>query len=260
MQNNHYCWDRSVGLQSAVKTLSHGFKNVCVCVCVSVCVFCFFLKSSIFRVVWNVRFSSNFTSIRTNNFKRMYGETKLPMPALATAARDSSEGKLLQNLIFWSGFFILPLLMLTLEVKVYLKDHILHYEIWRKSYGSNCTKFWVFWQKWLIIFDKYIDAILEDIQCPMSKIVDDSLAYTCKYINLKTDFWTLAAPNKIYTDVIGIVVTPDLKKTLLILKKKPDILSDYCHTNVSIWSIELRFQRPFSEQTWDSTNYRTCEE
>ena len=32
-------------------------------------------------------------------------------------------------------------------------------EIWTKSYGPNCTKYWAFWQK--IVF--VLNAILEDV-------------------------------------------------------------------------------------------------
>ena len=35
--------------------------------------------------------------------------------------------------------------------------------IWTKSYGSNYTKFWAFWQKMLNHFWQSVDAILEDV-------------------------------------------------------------------------------------------------
>ena len=39
-------------------------------------------------------------------------------------------------------------------------------EIRTKSYGPNYTKFWAFWQEngfFITIFDKRVDAILEDV-------------------------------------------------------------------------------------------------
>ena len=39
-------------------------------------------------------------------------------------------------------------------------------EIWTKSYGSNYTKFWAFWQKigvFVTIFWQRVDALLADV-------------------------------------------------------------------------------------------------
>ena len=39
-------------------------------------------------------------------------------------------------------------------------------EIWTKSYGSNYTKFWAFWQKGRVFYNHFwqrVDAILEDV-------------------------------------------------------------------------------------------------
>ena len=60
-------------------------------------------KSSKFRVVWTVRFCSNFTSIWYKHFLRnVRGETLagLPMSALATVAQKSFKGVLHLGALF----------------------------------------------------------------------------------------------------------------------------------------------------------------
>ena len=72
----------------------------------------------------------------------------IPKSALATVARKSFNGKFTAKIDIPVGHFILPLLVLI--------------EIWKKSYGQNYTKFWVFFlQK--NHFWQSIDAILEDV-------------------------------------------------------------------------------------------------
>ena len=97
--------------------------------CVCVCVFFFFLSFFFFlnpgcllkrpklRVVWTVRFCSNFIS-RWSKYlsNNVWRDFRLPMSALATVAGKSFNGKFTPKIDIPLGYFILPLLMLTLEV------------------------------------------------------------------------------------------------------------------------------------------------
>ena len=73
-------------------------------------------KSSKFRVVWTIRLCSNFTSICTFLWN-VWRDFRLPMSAIATVARKSFNGKFTAKIDFPIGHFMLPLLMLTLEVQ-----------------------------------------------------------------------------------------------------------------------------------------------
>ena len=74
-------------------------------------------NSSKFRVVWTIRFSSNFTSMWHKHFLRnVWRDFKLSMSALATVAGKSFNNKFTAKIDFPIGHFILPFLMLTLEV------------------------------------------------------------------------------------------------------------------------------------------------
>ena len=77
----------------------------------------FLLKSSKFRIVWTIQFCSNFTSMWSKYLSNnVWRDLRLPMSALATVAGESFDGKFTAKIDFPTGYFILPLLMLTLEV------------------------------------------------------------------------------------------------------------------------------------------------
>ena len=78
----------------------------------------FLSKSWKFRVIWTIRFCSNFTSMWSKYLpNNVWRDFKLPISALAMVARKSFNGKFTTKIDFPFGYFILPLLMLTLEVK-----------------------------------------------------------------------------------------------------------------------------------------------
>ena len=77
----------------------------------------FLSKSSKFPTVWTLRFCSNFTNMWYKHFLRnLWRDFRLPMSALATVSGKSFNGKLTAKIDFPIGYFMLPLLMLTLEV------------------------------------------------------------------------------------------------------------------------------------------------
>ena len=77
----------------------------------------FLPKSSTFRVVWTIQLCSNFTSMWYKHFSRnVCRDFRLPMSALASVARKSFNGKFAATIGFPIGHFMLPLLMLKLEV------------------------------------------------------------------------------------------------------------------------------------------------
>ena len=92
-------------------------------------------KNSKFCIFRTIRFCSNFTSMLSkyvsNNVWRAF---QLPMSALATVARKSFKGKFTAKIDFPIGHFMLPLLMLTLEVKS-LSIHYL-ISIWTTSWWN----------------------------------------------------------------------------------------------------------------------------
>ena len=78
----------------------------------------FLSKSSKFRVVWTIRFCSNLISMWYKHFlffflRNVWRNLRLPMSALAAAARKSFNSKFTAKIDFPIGHFILPLLMLT---------------------------------------------------------------------------------------------------------------------------------------------------
>ena len=79
--------------------------------------FVFLPKSSKFRVVWPIRFCSNLTIMWYKPFLRnVLRDFSLPIAILATVVRKNFDGKFTAKIDFMIGHFMLPLLMLTLEV------------------------------------------------------------------------------------------------------------------------------------------------
>ena len=77
----------------------------------------FLSKSKRFHVVWTIQFCSNFTRMWSKYLSNnVWRDFRLPMSALATVAGRSFNGKFTAKIDFPLGYFILPLLMLTLEV------------------------------------------------------------------------------------------------------------------------------------------------
>ena len=77
----------------------------------------FLSKSPKFRAVLTIRFCSNFTSMRYKHILRnVYRDFWFPMPALATVAGKSFNGKFTAKIDFPIEYLILPLSMLTLGV------------------------------------------------------------------------------------------------------------------------------------------------
>ena len=77
----------------------------------------FLSKSSTFRVVWTIQLCSNFTGMWYKHFSRnVWRDFRLSMSALASVARKSFNGKFTAKIGFPIGHFMLPLLMLKLEV------------------------------------------------------------------------------------------------------------------------------------------------
>ena len=77
----------------------------------------FFSKSSKFRIVWTIQFCLNISSMWSKYLSNyVWRDFRLPMSALATVAGNSFNGKFTAKIDFPIGCFILPLLMLTLEV------------------------------------------------------------------------------------------------------------------------------------------------
>ena len=67
----------------------------------------FLSKSSKFRVVWTIRFCSNFTSMWCKHFLRntsIWRDFRLSMSALATVARRSFNGKFIAKIDFPIGY------------------------------------------------------------------------------------------------------------------------------------------------------------
>ena len=70
---------------------------------------CFLSKSLKFRVVWTIRFCSNFTSIWYKHFLRnVWRDFRLPVSALVTVARKSFKGKFTAKIDFPIEHFMLP--------------------------------------------------------------------------------------------------------------------------------------------------------
>ena len=109
-------------------------------------------KSSKFRLVWTIRFCSNFASIWYKHFfKGMYGKDfRLPMSALATVARRVLMENLLQKLISDRAFYatiadvdIGSLKSLHTLFDKYLNHMLVKFEQ-NRTYGLNHTKFCAF--------------------------------------------------------------------------------------------------------------------
>ena len=88
----------------------------------------------------------------------MYWETLLPMSALATIARKIFNGKFTAKIDFPIGYFILPLLIQTLKVKIFSIHYLI--SIWttlwwnlNKIVWSEPYKILCFLTKLLTIFD-----------------------------------------------------------------------------------------------------------
>ena len=128
----------------------------------------FLTKTSKFRVVWTIQFCSNCTSMWSKYLSNnVWRDFRLPMSALATVlVRKSFNGKFTAKIDFPIGYFILPLLMLTLEVwnlkslhtlfDRYL-DHMLvkfeqNHMVW------TIQNFELFDKKRLTIFDKVLTS------------------------------------------------------------------------------------------------------
>ena len=78
----------------------------------------FLSKNSKFCIFRTIRFCSNFTSMWSKYVSNnVWRDFQLPMSALATVARKSFNVKFTAKIDFPIGHFMLPLLMLTLEVK-----------------------------------------------------------------------------------------------------------------------------------------------
>ena len=74
-------------------------------------------ESSKFRVVGTTQFCSNFTRMWSKYISNnAWRDFRLPMSALITVAGKSFYGKFNAKIDFPLGYFIEPLLMLTLEV------------------------------------------------------------------------------------------------------------------------------------------------
>ena len=74
-------------------------------------------KSSKFCVVWPIWFCPNFTSMWYKHVLRnVWRDFRLPMSALATVAGKSFNGKFTAKIDFPIGYFMLPVLMPTVEV------------------------------------------------------------------------------------------------------------------------------------------------
>ena len=136
----------------------------------------FLSKSSKFHVFWTIQFCSNFTRMWYKHFLRnVWRDFRLPISVLATKAWKSFNGKSTAKNDFLIGYFMLPLLMLTLEGQKSLHtlfekylDHMLvkfeqNHMVRTNSYDPNFTKFWAFWQKVVNHFWQSVDAILEDV-------------------------------------------------------------------------------------------------
>ena len=77
----------------------------------------FLSKSSKFRMISTIRFCSNFTSMwYKHSLRNVWRDFKVLMSALATVAGKSFNGKLTAKIDFPIGYFMLPLLVLTLKV------------------------------------------------------------------------------------------------------------------------------------------------
>ena len=76
----------------------------------------FFVKSSKFCILRTIRFCSNFTSMWSKYLSNnVWRDFRLPMSPLATVAGKSFNSKLTAKIDFLLGYFIVQLLMLTLE-------------------------------------------------------------------------------------------------------------------------------------------------
>ena len=79
--------------------------------------FLFLSESSKFRVVWILRFCSNFTCRWCkHSLRNVWKDFRLSMLSLTTVAGKSSNGKFTAKIDFPVRYFMLPLLMLILEV------------------------------------------------------------------------------------------------------------------------------------------------
>ena len=145
----------------------------------------FVKKPSKCRVVWTIPVCSNFTNMWSKYLSNnVWRDLRLSMTALATVGGKSFNGYFTAKIAFPIGYFILPLLMSTLEVW----SPTIHYliSIWttcwwnlNKIVWSELCKSLTFWHKMVDHFWQSIDTILEDISVTL-------LLVWCKIINLKT--------------------------------------------------------------------------
>ena len=130
-------WESIVKYQTVVSAPKTSSKNGVKALSKMVLKNGFLLKSSRFRVVLTIQFCSNFTSMWSKYVSNnVWRDFTLPMSPLATVAGKTFNGKFTAKIDFPLGYFILPLLMLTIGSLKSLHtlfdkylDHTLHGEI-----------------------------------------------------------------------------------------------------------------------------------
>ena len=112
----------------------------------------FLSKSSKSRVVWTIRFCSNFTNVWSKYLISCMERLLASNVSISNGSTKCQIGKsfFAVNLPLKLFPAVLPLLLLTLEVQSFSIHSLKSVcttcssEIWTNSYGPNCTKFWAF--------------------------------------------------------------------------------------------------------------------
>ena len=132
------------------------FKNTFFCFVL----FCFFKKLKI-SCSLDIQFCSNFTRMWSKYLSNnVWRDFRLPMSALATVAEKSFNGKFTAKIDFPLEYYILPLLLLILEVlsrtlfDKYLDHMLVKFE--QKHTVQTLQNFELFDKKWLNTFDKVL--------------------------------------------------------------------------------------------------------
>ena len=195
-------------------------KNGC-SFCFVFCVFLFCQKSSKFRVVWTIRYCSNFTSMcYKHSLRKVWRDLRLLMSALMTVAGKSFNGKFTPKFDFPIGHFMLSLLILTLKVL----SLSIHYLIsiwttcwwnWNKIVWSELYRILIFLTKKMVNhFWQNVDAILEDVS------VNETIIW-CQTINQETIIFQCSKNYGSPTRVTRLKVEPNMADSISLNEKRP---------------------------------------
>ena len=203
--------------------VNNGFKNP----------FCFVLFLFVCLFVWGskklkISCSLNHTILFKFHYSRWYKhfvrnvwrDFRLLMSALPTVAGNSFNGKFTAKIDFSIGYFILPLLMLTMEVwsrSIHYLVSILTTCWWNLNKIVYLYMWFYMWNFELCdkkMVNHFWQSVLEDVP------VTETIVW-CKTINLKTIIFQCSKNHGSPTRVTRLKVAPNMANPISLNEKRP---------------------------------------